>query len=243
MGNYTDGGGDMSRYTYGTYAYQGSCAADIQDNSGTASSFYHTTGYNVSGYSDLEVDFYFVAVGMEYNEDFWVQYYNGSTWQTVASFASGTDFSNNTFYHVTVTIPKSQYTYPTNARLRFMCDASSNTDDVYIDAIEFRGMGASGSGAAAKAGTLIPEEFALSQNYPNPFNPTTTIQFSLPSAGNVNLEVYNVLGQRVATLVDEALEAGVHTVRWDASNQSSGIYLYRIKASEFVETKKMMLIK
>jgi PKD repeat protein len=88
-GSYTDGGGDCSRYTSGTYAHQGNAAADIQDNSGTASSFYHSAGYNVSGYTELEVEFWFYAVSTESGEDFWVQYYDGSTWRTVATFAPG----------------------------------------------------------------------------------------------------------------------------------------------------------
>jgi PKD repeat protein len=144
MGTYTDGGNDMSRYTGGTYAHQENCAADIQDNSGTASSFYHTSTYDVSGYNELEIEFWFYAVSMESGEDFWVQYYDGSTWRTVAAYARGTDFNNNTFYNKVVTISRSQYNFPTNARIRFMCDASGNYDDVYIDEIEFRGSGASG---------------------------------------------------------------------------------------------------
>jgi PKD repeat protein len=142
-GNYTDGGGDCYLYTGGTYAHQGSCAADIQDNSGTASSFYHTVGYNVSGYTELEVEFWYMPISMDRTgEDFWVQYYDGSTWQTVATFDKGVDFENNNFYHEVVAISSSQYNFPTNARLRFMCDASGNQDDVYIDEIEFRGMSA-----------------------------------------------------------------------------------------------------
>jgi len=73
MGNYQDGGGDMRLYTGGTYAHQGSAAANIQDNSGTSPSFYHSTGTDVSGYTDLEVEFWFYANSMESGEDFWVQ--------------------------------------------------------------------------------------------------------------------------------------------------------------------------
>ncbi|MEZ4647596.1 MAG: PKD domain-containing protein [Candidatus Eisenbacteria bacterium] len=139
MGSYTDGGADMSRYTGGTYAWQGNAAADIQDNSGVASSFYHTAGYNVSAYNTLEVEFYFRAVSMENGEDFWVQYFDGSTWQTVAVYARPS-FANNTFYVTTVTISRSSYNFPTNAKLhRFMCDASANNDDVYLDQITWRG--------------------------------------------------------------------------------------------------------
>ncbi len=243
-GSYTDGGGDCSRYTRGTYAHQGSAAADIQDNSGTASSFYHTVGHNVAGYTELEVEFWYYPRSMENNEDFWLQYYNGSSWQTVATWARGVDFQNDNFYHEVVPISSSQYNFPTNAKLRFMCDASGNQDDIYIDEIEFRGMsGTSGTSAKANENSLIPDEFSLSQNYPNPFNPTTEIEFSLPQASHVSLEIYNILGQRVTTLANGFFEAGSHTVTWDASNQSSGIYFYRIATPSGTIAKKMVLLK
>ena len=138
-GSFVDGGGDCSRYTGGTYAHQGSAAADIQDNSGAASSFTHGSGHDVSGYTDLEVEFWFTAVSMENNEDFWVQYWDGSAWRTIATFAAGTGFNNNTAYHEIVNIPAGTYAYPADAKLRFRCDASNNGDDVYIDEVEFRG--------------------------------------------------------------------------------------------------------
>ncbi|MCC5934237.1 MAG: T9SS type A sorting domain-containing protein [Balneolales bacterium] len=91
--------------------------------------------------------------------------------------------------------------------------------------------------------TQLPEAVSLSQNYPNPFNPITQIQYSLPSAADVRLEVYNVLGQRVASLVNGTVEAGVHTVSFDAANLSSGVYLYRLQTSGMVITRKMLLVK
>lgn len=91
--------------------------------------------------------------------------------------------------------------------------------------------------------TSLPSRFSLSQNYPNPFNPTTEISYSVPVAGHVRLDVFNVAGQRVATLVDADQATGVHTVQWDAGQFASGLYLYRMSAGEFVETKKMLLLK
>ncbi len=137
-GNYSDGGNDCSLYTRGTYAHQGSRAANIQDNSGTASSFYHTNSIDVEtpGYTEIKVEFYFLARSMDNsNEDFQVQYYDGSSWNTVANYAQGIDFNNNQFYSETVLISESQYTFPTNMKIRFQCDASRNNDDVYIDEV------------------------------------------------------------------------------------------------------------
>ncbi|MEW6050741.1 MAG: T9SS type A sorting domain-containing protein [Candidatus Zixiibacteriota bacterium] len=90
---------------------------------------------------------------------------------------------------------------------------------------------------------LLPEEFALGQNYPNPFNPSTVISYALPRASHVTLEVFNVLGQRVATLVDRRVDAGVHQVTFDASRQPSGVYFYRLTHDLGSETKKMILVK
>lgn len=95
---------------------------------------------------------------------------------------------------------------------------------------------------------LIPEAFALKQNYPNPFNPTTTIRFDLPEAGYVSLKLYDLLGQEIRTLVNGDRTAGFHTVSWDGKNDlglavPSGIYLYRIVSSNFVQTQRMTLIR
>jgi hypothetical protein len=92
-------------------------------------------------------------------------------------------------------------------------------------------------------GTAIAEEFELAQNYPNPFNPTTKISYSLPSASEVSVKVYDMLGNEVRTLVNEMKDAGSHAVQFDASNLSSGIYIYAIQAGEFTKTMKMTLVK
>ncbi|MBI4546880.1 MAG: T9SS type A sorting domain-containing protein [Ignavibacteriae bacterium] len=88
-----------------------------------------------------------------------------------------------------------------------------------------------------------PTEFRLEQNYPNPFNPVTVISYSLIVNSVVTLKVFDVLGQEVATLVDEKKVPGEHTVTWDASNQPSGVYFYRLQTDKFMDIKKMLIIR
>lgn len=88
-----------------------------------------------------------------------------------------------------------------------------------------------------------PTNFNLEQNYPNPFNPTTNIQFSIPKQNFVTLKVYDVLGREVATLVNEEKSTGFYNVSFDASSLSSGVYIYKIQAGNFINSKKMVLLK
>jgi hypothetical protein len=93
-----------------------------------------------------------------------------------------------------------------------------------------------------------PTDFALRQNYPNPFNPITVIQYSLPKSSFVKIEIYNILGQKVRTLLEEPQELGYKTIQWDGEDDSgvevsSGVYFYKIEAGTFVECKKMTLLK
>jgi hypothetical protein len=99
------------------------------------------------------------------------------------------------------------------------------------------------SGGQAALVDQLPTAYGLSQNHPNPFNPTTEIVFSLPQASVVTLEVYNIVGQRVALLDEGRYPAGEHIVTWDAAAYASGVYFYRLTAGEFVDTKKMVLLK
>lgn len=89
----------------------------------------------------------------------------------------------------------------------------------------------------------LPFAFAVDQNFPNPFNPSTTIKYDLPRTSHVSLSVYDMLGREVATLLNEEKSAGTHTVQWDASGIASGVYFYRIKAGDFVQTKRMLLMR
>jgi hypothetical protein len=89
----------------------------------------------------------------------------------------------------------------------------------------------------------VPTEWALNQNYPNPFNASTLISFALPEPTYVRLDVYNILGQKVATLKDEYMDAGYHNVTWNDDSNASGMYFYRLKTDKFTQTRKMTLLK
>jgi hypothetical protein len=95
---------------------------------------------------------------------------------------------------------------------------------------------------------VLPSSFKLSQNYPNPFNPATTVEYDLPRRSHVTIEVYNVLGQKVQTLVDKEESVGSYSVTWDGKSESgrsvsTGVYFYRFQAGDHIETKKMLLLK
>lgn len=96
---------------------------------------------------------------------------------------------------------------------------------------------------AVEESSSLPKEFALLRNYPNPFNPATTIRFELPFETHVSLTIYNLLGQQITKLVDETRRAGNHVVTFDASQLTSGVYLYQLQAGSFNQTRKMMLVK
>jgi hypothetical protein len=88
-----------------------------------------------------------------------------------------------------------------------------------------------------------PETFSLTQNFPNPFNPATTIRYSMPNRSQVLLTVYNTVGQKVATLVQEQQEAGSYEVKFDGSALASGVYFYRLQAGSFMQTRKLLLLR
>jgi hypothetical protein len=113
-------------------------------------------------------------------------------------------------------------------------------DTWYAAADTYRGV--IGTGQVAVEEDAV-NAFSVAQNAPNPFNPTTTINFTIPKAGNVTMDVYNVAGQKVATLANGYMNAGTHSVVWNAAGFSAGVYFYTVKTGEFSKTMKMTLLK
>jgi hypothetical protein len=100
-----------------------------------------------------------------------------------------------------------------------------------------------GSATSVSEKENVPVFFELSQNYPNPFNPATKIRYSVPTASNVKLEVFDILGRKVATLVNGQERAGEYAIEFDGSKLGSGVYVYRLTSSGFAVSKKMVLLK
>lgn len=119
----------------------------------------------------------------------------------------------------------------------------SKVSSVLKDGNSFVISNSSVSSLKVSSENVIPNEYSLEQNYPNPFNPTTTIKFAIPEAGNVKLNIYNAIGQKVAEVVNSTMEPGSYSINWDATNLASGLYFYELNTNNFSLVKKMMLLK
>ena len=126
-------------------------------------------------------------------------------------------------------------------RFHFISDNQNVSSGVKIDDVEIFKRGPANLSELSQ--NIIPKEYKLSQNYPNPFNPSTTICFNLPLRSHVLLQVYDLLGRKVATMVNENLKAGSHTAVWNATGFASGVYLYRLQAGDYSQTKKLVLLR
>jgi hypothetical protein len=121
-----------------------------------------------------------------------------------------------------------------------------NDDQPASDPLSEQGRGADKTAVPAgsrTAAAAVPREYDLAQNFPNPFNPSTIIRYAIPVKSHVLLTVHNLLGQVVSTIVNGEQDAGFHEIRFDAPNLASGVYLYRLEAGKFVETRKLTLIR
>lgn len=246
-GNWNDGGSDCYRYS-GSRSSEGSYSIRLRDNSGTGSAM-TSDAFDASSYDQLNVTFKFYAYGMESGEDFWVRYYNGSSWTTVAAYASGTNFNNNTTYSVNITLDKNDHNFVNNAQLRIQCDASANADHIYVDEVIVTGI----VGSAKNGGNAIQainnttsnnsstfanveEELEMEMNlYPNP---ATTI---------LNVEVLNHEGICVGRIIDATgkqlwtadLESGVNMINLD--QLPTGMYYFTaVQKDGTVLTKKFL---
>jgi hypothetical protein len=126
----------------------------------------------------------------------------------------------------------------------FWVSATAGTSSKYsvLDSVTISGATAVAS-SVEKTGIEVPSEFMLHQNYPNPFNPSTNIEYRISKSGTVTLKVFDVLGREVATLVNVELQPGIYQATFDGAHLASGVYLYQLRAGDFVQTQRMVLAK
>jgi len=226
-----DGGSDCFRYS-GSRSWEGNYSIRLRDNSGTRSAMTSST-YDLSGYSSIEIEFYFYAWSMENGEDFWVRFNGGSGWQTVATYARGTSFENNQFYVATVTLDASQYDFGSNSRFRFQCDASGNQDHVYIDAVTVTGFGVSGSNTDGNSIVAIGQAITESESIVTGDELTL---FPNPASDIVNI----IAGEEIKEITIYSLEGKIvhqeqgqgHTAQVDVSQLRLGTYLVSVITEE-----------
>ncbi|MDB2587676.1 DUF5011 domain-containing protein [Flavobacteriaceae bacterium] len=196
-----DGGSDCSRYTGGTYAYEGISAINIQDNSGTASSM-SLQGLDLTPYETVTLSFHYYVRSMEFGEDFFLQYYDGSQYTTIGQWREGFEFPGDGFYSDEITLNAAEYqNFSNNAGFRFYCDASGNADDIYIDAIVI-------IGDLGGPDTVPP---VITLNGDNPMNLTVGDTFNDPGATASDNIDGDLTSEIVATGMVDTATPGTYT--------------------------------
>jgi len=237
---WSDGGSDVARDATSSYAYEGNYSIRLRDNSGTGSAM-TLSGMDLSSYDEVKVEFHFYSRSMESGEDFWLRYHNGSTWSTVASYASGTDFENNGFYTATVTLDKANFNFSSNAQFRFQCDASGNSDYIYMDQITISGIVGTGRLTRGEDGvTLIRSMVSTERDieeiddftiYPNPVK-GQYINIRMANKENATYKIANILGQTV--------QAGNLKSEINVTNLKAGLYIIEVNDGDEILSKKFI---
>ncbi len=234
-----DGGSDAFRYS-GSRSFEGSYSIRIRDNSGTASSM-TLSNVNVSSYDTVEVEFYFYPHSMENGEDFWLRFFDGSSWTTVASYAAGTSFTNGSFYTATVSIDSNTYNFAANSGFRFQCDASGNQDHIYIDQVTITGI--TNGGTSENSITSLGGGYTTTSSdtegfegdfmvYPNPVK-GSILNVKLLDQAEATYRIVNMIGQTVAS-------GELRDNKVDVSQLRSGVYFIEVNDGEEVMTKKFI---
>ena len=201
---WSDGGSDCARYS-GSRSYEGNYSIRLRDNSGTGSAMTSST-FNLTSYDQVEVKFYFYSYSMENGEDFWLRFYNGSSWATVGTWSRGTSFENNSYYSATVTLNSSDVNFASNSAFRFQNDASGNNDHIYIDQVSIKGIIGNGGNSVNSITTVFNNSYSINSNdsnsfgddmvYPNPAENVLNINQSFGSI-NSSYRIINLLGQTI----------------------------------------------
>lgn len=230
-----DGGTDCARVNSAN-SFEGNFSIRIRDNSGVASSM-TLENIDVTSFTEVEVDFYFYVESMENNEDFWLRFFDGSSWITVETWTRGVNIENNNFYNATVTIPASTYNFAVNSGLRFQCDASGNGDRIFIDQVTVTGIAGTSRGnndkliivGSRESDIAFEEDFKL---HPNPVK-GSILNIELPEGDNkFTYRIINMLGR---TIMNGSSEGQINI-----ENLNAGIYFIEVNDGEDIMMKKFI---
>ncbi|KAB8152281.1 T9SS type A sorting domain-containing protein [Kordia sp. TARA_039_SRF] len=238
---WVDGGGDCARYS-GSYSYEGSYAIRLRDDVGTASSM-TLNDIDVSSFDTVEIDFYFYANSMESGEDFWVRYHNGSSWQTVRTYASGSDFENGRFYNAKVTLTSTSYNFVSNAKFRFQCDASANADQVYIDQVTITGIVNASARMLTQSTKDTPRALSAVANTDELETEEDFTMYPNPASNQLEIRMYAAASAKyqIHTLVGQVVKAGtLDNNIIDIRNLKTGMYILQINDGDEILTKKFV---
>jgi len=201
--------------------------------------------YDLAGLGSVEIDFYFYPNSMENGEDFWVRYNDGSGWQTVASYASGTSFNNGSFYSASVTLDANAYNLTDGAQFRIQCDASANADQVYIDEVTVTGSLASGSNTGPVATIeeiptmqIFDADDAIEGDmeiFPNPASNLVLVRI----ADEIQqISLFSIQGQEIFR---HSYDGGINQTNLDVSRLNAGAYLITIQTEEEMITERLII--
>ncbi len=228
-----DGGSDAFRYS-GSRSYEGNYSIRLRDN--TSSSTMTLQNIDVTPYSQVVVDFYFYVYSMENNEDFWLQFYDGSSYITVGTWTRGVNINNNTFYNATITLTPAQYNFASNSGFRFRCDASGNSDYIYIDQVTITGTtSAKGEINDLIAIRTMDDKRPIFEGdfmaYPNPVK-GNLLNVKLPEGDAFTYSIVNMFGQTIKT--------GKANKEINVEGLKSGVYFIKVNDGEEIMTKKFI---
>ena len=240
-----NGGATDTKWYQGPYAFEGQGALMIMDDADDGSAVI-SPSLDISAFGRVKIDFAFYSFSMEKDEDFWLMYHDGTQWRILKEYVAGNDFENDRFYEASFTINASELPFVNNSRFRFQCDASTNADQVYIDAVRITGYphGSRVSEWEDESYIRSAERQIVSDGlskhreklsfYPNPAYDQIRIDSDYEE---ISVEILNLNGVRELF----TNSGGAHVI--DVGHLTSGVYIVRISAGEDIQTQKLIIAR
>lgn len=234
LNKWTDGGGDCKRTLNATYAFEGNYSVRLRDGSSTSNCT--SPAIDLTGNSQVSVEFHTYAKGMEAGEDFFVEMYDGSTYQVIGHYITGTDFNNDEFFTDTINLNSGSFNFNANNRIRFRNNANQNNDQIYFDQVIVSGNVV--NAPIVIEPTNIVKAFSITAGdkillYPSPAN--TVLNIEILDGTFDEITIFSTLGEIV-----NKLETGKNNISVDVSNLAAGTYFVRFVSAGKAVTKRFI---